>query len=167
MKKINIITSLVLSFVLAGNLYTFASSEEGGQYYYQTVSLPKIILKTDSDERITSIKVVMHCGRFAAINLIPEDWSAKVVSPVSEETTLSMAAGHGTSYLWHSEDLNRFITVLVVEPSCFDITASITAYCYDGGNEHERTILFKQKELIMKKVPKKSEQRKVKKSSSR
>jgi hypothetical protein len=166
MKKITIITSLVLSFVLNSNLYTFASSVEGGQYY-QTVSLPKTILKTDSGERISSIKVVMHCGRFAAINLIPEDWSAEVVSPVSEETTLSMVAGHGTSFLWHSEDLNRFITVLVAEPSCFDITASITAYCYDGRNEHERTILFKQKELIMKKIPKKSVQRKVEKSSFR
>ena len=90
----------------------------------------------------------MHCGRFTAINLIPDDWSAQVVSPVSEETTLSMSAGHGTAELWHSEDFRNFITVVVVEPACFDITAFLKASYYDGQKEIQRKLILKQSKLI-------------------
>jgi hypothetical protein len=59
--------------------------------------------------------MVMHCGHFAAINRIPDDWSVEVVSPVSEKTELTMTAGHGSTALRHSEDVDGFATVLAFE----------------------------------------------------
>jgi hypothetical protein len=143
---------IILAVLVAGCAHLSTGNE--GHHYYRAVSFPKVDLKTDNGERIDSVEVIMHCGRFTAINRIPNDWSAQVVSPVSEETTLTMEAGHGTADLWHSENLNDFITVLVCEPSCFDITASLRASYYDG-EMHERTISFKQTELIMKPLPNK------------
>jgi hypothetical protein len=120
------------------------------KYVRYKLSFPHVSLKNDLGERIYSVQVVMHCGRFVAINSIPDDWSATLVRPISEETRLEMEAGHGTSALWHSEDLNKFITVLVVEPSCFDIAASMAAASYYDGKEHEREVSFKQNELILR-----------------
>jgi hypothetical protein len=119
------------------------------------VSLPHVSLKTDCGERIDSINVVMHCGRFAAINRIPDDWSVEVVSPVSEKTELTMTAGHGSTALWHSEDLDGFATVLVFEEpqSCFDISASIKVSCYEGGGYRGRTVRFSQNQLALKRKP--------------
>jgi len=111
------------------------------------VSFPHIDLKTNRLERIESVAVVMHCGRFVALNSIPDDWSAAVVSPVSERTTLKMQAGHGSSELSHSEELNGFVTVLAFD-HCFDVRASITAGYYDGKISHERKISFSPNQLI-------------------
>lgn len=114
------------------------------------VSLPHVTLRSDKGERIYSVDVIMHCGRFIAINVIPDDWSASLVGPVSEETRFGMDAGHGSSALWHSEDLNGFLTILA-DRSCFDISGSIVAATFYEGKEHERKISFKQNELILKK----------------
>jgi hypothetical protein len=118
------------------------------------VSFPHVTFRSDRGERIYFVKAVMQCGRFVAINSIPDDWSATLVGPVSEKTHLEMEAGHGTSALWHSEDLDGFLTILVFpDSSCFDITASITAASYYDGKEHPKKISFKQHELILKQVP--------------
>jgi len=114
------------------------------------VSLPHVSLRSDRGERIYSVTVVMHCGRFVAINLIPDDWSVSVEGPVSEETRLGMDAGHGTSSLWHSEDLNGFLTILA-DHSCFDISGSLVTATFYDGEEHERHISFQPGELILKK----------------
>src|SRR5712671_926066 len=122
-------------------LFTGCSSapvdREAKDHDYRVVSFPMISLKADPFERIEAVKVVMHCGRFVAVNHIPNDWSAQVVSPVSEETTLLMEAGHGSSSLCRSSDLDGFISVLVCEPACFDITASLSVFSYDTSL-HER-----------------------------
>ncbi len=123
-------------------------------HYYRVVSLPAVALKAEPLERIEAVKVVMHCGRFAAINHIPNDWSAKVVSPVSEETTLSMEAGHGSTSLCHSSELDGFITVLICDPACFDITASLSVFSYDT-KLRERTVSSKQSDLLMAALPNK------------
>jgi hypothetical protein len=117
-----------------------------------SVSFPHVRLKTDCGERIDSINVVVQCGRFAAINRIPDDWSAEVVSPVSEETKLTMTAGHGSTALSQQEELDGFATVLVLEEaqSCFNISASIKASCYEGGGYRERTLRFSRKQLVLK-----------------
>lgn len=113
------------------------------------VSLPHIDLKTDLGERIESIAVVMHCGRFVAINSIPDDWSVEVVSPVSEKTTLKMEAGHGSSEIWHSEDLDKFLTISSLGDSCFDVAATVNTSFYEGSKHDDRRISIKQKELIL------------------
>src|ERR1035437_1413040 len=63
-----------------------------------------------------------------------------------------MEAGHGSSSLCHSSDLDGFITVLVCDPSCFDITASVSVFSYDS-ELHERKVVFKQSDLAMAPVP--------------
>lgn len=158
MKKIDLIQLLVLIFSLelcvCPSVYA-----KGNDYYYQMVSLPKVSLKTGHGERIDSVKVVMHCGRFVALNFIPNDWSADVAGPVSEETTLFMSAGHGSTSLWSTESLAQFITILVCEPTCFDITVFVSASYFDGQNIQEREIIFSQKELIIKRVSNKAVRR--------
>src|SRR5882724_5566466 len=68
---------------------------------------PHLNLATDDGERIESVEVVVSCGRFRSLAVIPDDWSAEVVSPVSEKTILRASAGHGSSTLWSITDLNR------------------------------------------------------------
>ena len=95
----------------------------------------------------------MHCGRFAAINYVPDDWSVRVDGPVSEEPSLHMQAGHGASMLWRLSDLNGFVTVIACESSgCFDIAGSVGLYYFDG-EEHERKVNFPQPELISEPAP--------------
>jgi hypothetical protein len=63
-----------------------------------------------------------------------------------------MAAGHGSTALWRSEDLDGFVTVLVFEEpqSCFDISASVKTSCYDGDAFRERTLRFSRSRLGLK-----------------
>src|ERR1035437_9323867 len=99
---------LLLATALTGCVHA-PVSHEADDHYYRVISFPSVALKADPLERIESVEVVMHCGRFMAINHIPDDWSVKLVSPVSEETKLRMEAGHGSSSLCHSSDLDGFI----------------------------------------------------------
>ena len=73
-----------------------------------------------------------------------------MTGPISEETTLDMVAGHGSSMLSQSSQFDGFTTILTDEASgCFDISASLALYYYDG-DEHERTVSFSQSELLLK-----------------
>jgi len=111
---------------------------------YRTVSFPRVELA--EGERIESVEVIVVCARFAAINRIPNDWSAEVVSPVSAVSTFRASAGHGSSSLWRASDLDGFITVMNCEPSCFSIKAKLVAFTVDG----QRTISFTQSDLVIK-----------------
>ena len=111
-------------------------------------------MRTDLGERIEAVQLVMHCGRFASLNYIPDDWSAQVAGPVSEETILHMQAGHGASMLWRLSDFDGFVTVIACESSgCFDIAGSVGLYSYVDGEEHERKVDYMQAELILKPPP--------------
>lgn len=145
---------LVLSAMLTGCAVA-PVNHEASDHYRRVVSFPTVTLKADPLERIESLEVVMHCGRFVAINRIPDDWSARVVSPVSEETKLRMEAGHGSSSLCSSSELDGFITVVICEPSCFDITATLSVFSYDG-ELHNRKVSFKQSDLLMRPLPNKA-----------
>ncbi len=138
-------TLLLMAAVLTGCAHAPAT-HEASDHYYRVVSFPTVALKADPLERIEAVEVVMHCGRFTAINYVPDDWSAQIVSPVSEETRLRMEAGHGSSSINRLSDLDGFITVLVCDPSCFDITASVSVFSYDS-KLHERQISIKQSDL--------------------
>ena len=157
MRERGTISALLLIALLAGCAHA-PVKRATRDHYYRVVSFPPITLRADPLERIEAVEVVMHCGRFAAINHIPSDWSAQVVSPVSEETKLRMDAGHGSSSLFRSRDLDGFITVLVCEPSCFDISASISIFSYDT-ELHERKVSLKQSDLVMIALPNQTVQR--------
>jgi hypothetical protein len=141
------IIGLVLTVLLTG-CATMPVESEAGDHYYRIISIPKVALKADPLERIEAVDVVIHCGRFSAINRVPNDWSAEIVGPVSEETKLRMEAGHGSSSLCRSGDLDRFVTILICEPSCFDITASLSVFSYDG-ELRERKVSFNQSDLLV------------------
>ncbi|MEO7676907.1 MAG: hypothetical protein ABIV39_09120 [Verrucomicrobiota bacterium] len=106
------------------------------------IFFPHIELVTADGERIESIEVRMTCGRFRAIGAIPNDWSAEVVSPMSEQTTLRASAGHGSSTLWSMRELDGAITVSTEEASCFDIAATVGT----TATEHR----FTRSDLILK-----------------
>jgi hypothetical protein len=145
------VLALVVGGIVAGQ-GLMSAPKEAVDHYYRVVSFPKVALKSEPLERIESLEMEMHCGRFVAINRIPNDWSADVVSPVSEVTKLRMEAGHGSSELCSSSDLDGFVTVLVCEPSCFRITASVMVSSYDQ-KLHERKVTFKQSDLVMVPAP--------------
>src|SRR2546426_12205167 len=107
MRECSTISATLLTVVLTGCAHTPAR-QEARDHYYRLVSFPTIALKPAPLERIESVEMLMHCGRFVAINHLPNDWSAQVVSPASEETKLRMEAGHGSSSLCHSSDLDGF-----------------------------------------------------------
>jgi len=134
--------------VLLMSFFAKAAPAQTKLVRYQ-VSLPHIGLKTDLGERIESVAVVIHCGRFVAITSIPDDWSVDIVSPVSEKTTLKMEAGHGSSEIWHSEDLSKFLTISSLGDSCFDIAATVKTNFYEGSKRRDRKIPINQKELIL------------------
>jgi hypothetical protein len=153
MRVFNVASIPLIAMMFAACTPAAVRRETSEDCHYRTVSFPEGRIRTDLAERIEAVEVVMHCGRFVAINHIPDDWSAHVASPVSEETSLNMEAGHGSSMLWQSSDLNEFTTVLACESSgCFDIAGSLGLYYYDG-EEHERKIAFTQSELILKPLP--------------
>ena len=89
------------------------------------VFFPEIRLAKAEGERIESVEIKMSCGRFRAISSIPDDWSAEVVSPMSEQTTLKASAGHGASTLWSMRELDGAVTVSIEDLSCFDISATV------------------------------------------
>jgi len=64
---------------------------------------PHIVLATADGERIESVEVTVSCGRFRALTVIPDDWSADVVSPMSEQTTLRQARVMGLRHCGASE----------------------------------------------------------------
>lgn len=137
----------VFTTLLVGCVHT-PVSHKFDDHALRVVSVPKVSLKADPLERIESVEVVMNCGRFVSLNKIPNDWSAQVISPVSGRTILRMEAGHGISELCSSSELNGFVTVLICEPSCFDITVSLSISSYD--NElHERKLSFTNGDLLM------------------
>jgi hypothetical protein len=103
---------------------------------------PHIVLATADGERIESVEVTVSCGRFRAFTVIPDDWSADVVSPMSEQTTLRASAGHGSSTLRSIRDLDGAIAVSVEESSCFEITATVGT----TASEHR----FTRSDLILK-----------------
>lgn len=117
---------------------------------YHLVSFPAVNLA--EGERIAGVEVIVTCGRFCAINYIPDDWSVAVEAPVAEVTTLKAACGHGAGAFWTTANLAEFITVCAYDPECFDINATLIS---TTDFEHEVTRAFTRGELLMT-VPNKS-----------
>ena len=112
----------------------------------QRLFWPDIMLATNNGERIRAIEVRMSCGRFRGIGNIPNDWSIEVVSPSSEQTRLSASSGHGSTAIWSIKELDGSIQFIVNEPTCFDISATVTIQT--SGSD--RMITFKRSELRAK-----------------
>lgn len=72
-----------------------------------------------------------------------------MASPISERTTLRLEAGHGSTSLCSSQALDGFLTILVCEPSCFDIAVSVSVFSLGD----ERRIMLKQRDLSLVPLP--------------
>lgn len=119
---LSVLFSIALLACASGCSSHHYSLKTGHQY---RLFFPDITLAIADGERIESVEVTVSCGRFRALSVIPKDWSANVVSPMSEETTLQASAGHGATTLWSIRELDGAITVSVEEVSCFEITATV------------------------------------------
>jgi hypothetical protein len=91
----------------------------------QRLYWPHLALSSAQGERVEAINIEMKCGRFRALSNIPDDWSLEVASPSSEVTHLRASAGHGASMLWNLREWDGSIGVVVREPQCFDISATV------------------------------------------
>jgi len=132
----------LLAFLITGcESYRAGSARD---HYCRSLSFPHIRL--GDGERIESIEIKLACGRFVAIDRIPNDWSLDMAGPSSEISTLKLSANHGSSMLWHSEDLNGIIVIQRGSGDCFDITATFQV---SVGN-NERTVLFSRREISMR-----------------
>jgi hypothetical protein len=118
----SLVSSLLLMALGAGCAFDRNALATNHRYH---IFFPPIKLATDDGERIEFIEITMSCGRFRAIGALPDDWSLRVVSPISEKTTLRASAGHGSSTLWSLRELDGSIIVSVEEASCFDIAAMV------------------------------------------
>lgn len=101
-------------------------------------------------ERVSGVQIDLACGRFRAVNCIPDDWSLEIEGPVSEHSTLKAVANHGVSWLSNSSPLQDFATIMICSTSCFDITA--TVYTETGENEG-KTRTFRRDQLRLEKLP--------------
>jgi hypothetical protein len=115
------------------------------------LSFPKLALNSDAGERVTRISVTVACGRVVGVSRIPGDWWVKMEGPISEVTTFSAFAGHGTAYLWHLDTWNRSIAIVSVESSCFRVSAVVTTEI--GGSDNATRHKFSQSQLTLTNDP--------------
>lgn len=119
---------------------------EPRDHFLRVLSLPTVPLA--EGERISGLQIDMTCGRFRAVNRIPNDWSLEIEGPVSERSTLKAVANHGASWLSDSSNLQGFVTIMVCSTSHFDITA--TVFTETSDNEKKKT--FRKDELKLEKL---------------
>ncbi len=115
-------SSIVLLACMSGCASNSEALRTGHRY---RLFFPSITLDTANGERIESVEVTVSCGRFRALTVIPNDWSAEVVSPMSDETILRASAGHGATTLWNMRDWDGTIIISVEDASCFNISATV------------------------------------------
>jgi hypothetical protein len=116
------------------------------------VGFPSVQLTSSVGERISGFQVEIRCGRFIAINNIPFDWSANVTTPLSTVSTLRMEAGHGTSWLSTSDELQNAVAIERPADRCFNLTASVTLRYYVKDTVHTRVIRFPYSTLALSAV---------------
>ncbi len=108
------------------------------------LSFPSLRLNTQAGEVITSLAVDLSCGLFRQV-AIPNDWSLRVVSPVSERTTLRADAGHGSSALRSVHNLDGIVGLSIEDATCFDISAVVVTTI--GDQEHRQAFTRQQLRL--------------------
>jgi hypothetical protein len=120
---------------------------EPRDHFLRMLSFPTVPLA--EGERISGLQIDMACGRFRAVNRIPNDWSLEIEGPVSERSTLKAVANHGASWLSNSSNLQGFATILVCSTSHFDISATVFTEASD--NEGKKT--FSRDQLKLDRAP--------------
>jgi hypothetical protein len=99
-----------------------------------SVYFPKVAVPSDAG--IGLVRVVVTCGRIAAVTRIPDDWYVRTLRPAVESgrewsefrfasNAIDFEAGHGVTRLPSLTTLDGAIKVTVEDDRCFDITAHI------------------------------------------
>ena len=99
-----------------------------------SVYFPKVAVPSDAG--ISLVRVVVTCGRVAAVTRIPDDWYIRTLRPAVESdpewsefrfasNAIDFEAGHGVTRLPSLTSLDGAIKVAVEDVSCFDITADV------------------------------------------
>jgi hypothetical protein len=142
---------LLLAAAIGAAVPTLAADTPANKEGVYRLTWPHLLLHSENGERVTSFEIKLACGRFRGIVNIPDDWSLKVVSPVSEVTSLHAEAGHGTSSLWSLQPFDGSIKIEIAGPECFDISAQVTAEGVTAdGSETKRQFRFKRKDLQLR-----------------
>jgi hypothetical protein len=105
--------------------------------YFPNVAVP-------ADAGISLVRVVVTCGRIAAVTRIPDDWYVRTLLPAHESepkwnefrlawNAVEFAAGHGVTRLRNLRSLDGAIKVAVEDERCFDIVADVKNDMEDDG----------------------------------
>jgi len=105
--------------------------------YFPNVAVPP-------DAGISLVRVVVTCGRIAAVTRIPDDWYVRTLLPAHESepewnefrfawNAVEFAAGHGVTRLRDLSSLDGAIKVAVEDERCFDIVADVKDDIEDNG----------------------------------
>jgi hypothetical protein len=105
--------------------------------YFPNVAVPP-------DAGISLVRIVVTCGRIAAVTRIPDDWYVRTLRPAAEpgrewsefklaSNAVDFEAGHGVTHLRNLRSLDGVIKVAVEDDSCFDIVADIKDDMADDG----------------------------------
>ena len=105
--------------------------------YFPNVAVPP-------DAGISLVRIVVTCGRIAAVTRIPDDWYVRTLRPATESEpewaefklaseAVDFEAGHGVTRLRSMKSLDGAIKVAVADESCFEIVADIKDDMTDDG----------------------------------
>jgi hypothetical protein len=97
--------------------------KDGGNYL---LNWPSLMLNGADGERIVKLELEIRCGRLHSVKRIPNDWSVDAGSLAGGYARASAEAGHGSTALWRSAELNGVFDVTADDADCFSVSAIVT-----------------------------------------
>ena len=137
--RVGIVSALVIMLVASGIISPTSTAsgqrakaeraDKSYEVYFPNVAVPP-------DAGISLVRIVVTCGRIAAVTRIPDDWYVRTLRPAAESgpewsefklasNAADFEAGHGVTRLRNLRSLDGAIKVAVEDESCFDIVADI------------------------------------------
>jgi hypothetical protein len=142
------IASALAIMVVASGMISLTSAASGQRdkveeahntykVYFPNVAVPP-------DAGIGLVRIVVTCGRIAAVTRIPDDWYVRTLRPAAEtepewsefklaSNAADFEAGHGVARLRNLSSLDGAIKVVVEDKRCFDIVTDIKDGMADDG----------------------------------
>jgi hypothetical protein len=145
--RVGIVSALAIMLVASGMISpTSAASGQRDkakrahntyEVHFPTVAVPL-------GAGISLVRIVVTCGRIAAVTRIPDDWYVRTLRPAAESepewsefklasNAADFEASHGVTRLQNLRSLDGAIKVVVEDESCFDIVADIKDEMEDNG----------------------------------
>jgi hypothetical protein len=144
--RVGIASALVIMLVASGMISSTSAASgqrDKAERAHKTydVYFPNVAVPPDAG--ISLVRIVVTCGRIAAVTRIPDDWYVRTLRPAVESEpewsefklasiAADLEAGHGVTRLRNLRSLDGAIKVAVEDESCFDIVADIKDDMADG-----------------------------------